>query len=216
MTARTARKPAAKKKAAEVGGRVKLINAALSLAARNRSLHALGVRELGREAGLNPNTFYRHFGSLDELGLAIIDTFSQDLLPALRAIRLAKQPADTISTRTVLYIFDYARAHPEAFIVGVRELYGVSTAVRLALRERMRLIASEMCEDLVASGVISAHEIAMLEALAIAMVEQVFHRTLDYLEKPRTRKNLVRSTANFIDTVMAGALALKAKGRWSL
>ena len=48
------------------GGKLKLIQAALRLITETRSLTSLGLRELAREAGLNPNTFYRHFKSLDE------------------------------------------------------------------------------------------------------------------------------------------------------
>ena len=49
------------------GGRERLIQAALRLASRTRSLTHLGIRELAREADLNPNTFYRHFGTIEDL-----------------------------------------------------------------------------------------------------------------------------------------------------
>ena len=51
------------------GGKLKLVQAALRLITQSRSLTSLGLRELAREAGLNPNTFYRHFRNLDEFGL---------------------------------------------------------------------------------------------------------------------------------------------------
>ena len=47
------------------GGKLKLIQAALRLITQSRSLTSLGLRELAREAGLNPNTFYRHFKNPD-------------------------------------------------------------------------------------------------------------------------------------------------------
>jgi AcrR family transcriptional regulator len=61
---------------ADVGWRRRLIDAAARLGARARGITALGVRELGREAGLNPNTFYRHFQTLDDLGLAVVEDFA--------------------------------------------------------------------------------------------------------------------------------------------
>ena len=48
-------------------GKRKLIEAALRLTAGGRSFASLGLRELAREAELNPNTFYRHFDTLDRL-----------------------------------------------------------------------------------------------------------------------------------------------------
>ncbi len=199
----------------EAGGRARLITAALKLAAEKRSLHALGVRELGRMAGLNPNTFYRHFRDLDELNVTIIDEFAQDLAPALRAIRLSGLPSETITSRTVEYVFDYACEHPEAFIVGVRELYGSSTVLQTAIRARIRLVSQEMAEDILASNSVPGITVEMLEELAEPVVKHVFHRTLDYLEDPRQRAVLVRRTTHFIDALMTGAVTLKAMNRWN-
>ncbi len=211
---KTTRSTLAERESPDAGGRERLIAAALKLAAEKRSLLALGVRELGRMAGLNPNTFYRHFKTLDELSLAIIDEFAQDLAPALRAIRLSGLPTETISRRTVEYVFDYARQHPEAFIVGVRELHGSSGRLQQAIRLRIRLVAAEMSEDILATNNVPGITAVMLEELAEPVVEQVFHRTLDYLEEPKRRAELVRRTTHFIDALMTGAVALKAMDRW--
>ena len=218
MSTTKAKKPVrstmAERESLDAGGRERLIAAALRLAAEKRSLLALGVRELGRMAGLNPNTFYRHFKSLDELSIAIIDEFAQDLAPALRAIRMGGQKAETVSKRTVEYVFDYARQHPEAFIVGVRELHGSSSVLQQAIRARIRLVAAEMAEDILAINAIPGITLDMLEELAEPVVEQVFHRTLDYLEEPKRRAELVRRTSHFIDALMTGAVTLKAMNRW--
>ncbi len=211
---KSTRSTMAERESPDAGGRERLIAAALKLAAEKRSLLALGVRELGRMAGLNPNTFYRHFKSLDELSLAIIDEFAQDLAPALRAIRLSGLPPQTIPRRTVEYVFDYARQHPEAFIVGVRELHGSSRVLQQAIRLRIRLVAVEMAEDILATDSVQGLTAGMLEELAEPIVEQVFHRTLDYLEEPKRRAELVRRTTHFIDALMTGAVALKALNRW--
>ena len=212
---KSTRSTLAERELPEAGGRERLIAAALKLAAEKRSLLALGVRELGRMAGLNPNTFYRHFKSLDELSVAIIDEFAQDLAPALRAIRLSGLPTETISKRTVEYVFDYARQHPEAFIVGVRELHGSSGRLQQAIRTRIKLVAAEMSEDILVTHGVPGLTADMLEELAEPIVEQVFHRTLDYLEEPKRRAELVRRTAHFIDALMTGAVAMKAMNRWN-
>ena len=111
-------------------------------------------------------------------------------------------------------MFDYARQHPEAFIVGVRELHGSSHRLQQAIRLRIRLVAAEMSEDILATNNVPGITAAMLEELAEPVVEQVFHRTLDYLEEPRRRQELVRRTTHFIDALMTGAVALKAMNRW--
>ena len=212
---KTTRSTLAERELPEAGGRERLIAAALKLAAEKRSLLALGVRELGRMAGLNPNTFYRHFKSLDELSVAIIDEFAQDLAPALRAIRLSGGSPETVSKRTVEYVFDYARQHPEAFIVGVRELHGSSGRLQQAIRLRIRVVAQQMAEDILGTQTVPGITTDMLEELAEPVVEHVFHRTLDYLAEPKRRDELVRRTTHFIDALMVGAVALKTMNRWN-
>src|SRR5262245_17465333 len=71
----------------EAPGKRLLMEAALRLGSQSRSLGSLGLRELAREAGLNPNTFYRHFKDVDDLGLAIIRNISTQLRQPLRDLR---------------------------------------------------------------------------------------------------------------------------------
>lgn len=68
-------------------GKRRLIDAALRLAAARRSFAALGLRELAREAGLNPNTFYRHFRDMEDLAITALAEVSDELRPMLRAVR---------------------------------------------------------------------------------------------------------------------------------
>ena len=77
--------PLAVEKTSEAPGKRLLMEAALRLTSTSRSLSSLGLRELAREAGLNPNTFYRHFRDVDDLGLAVIRDISTQLREPLRA-----------------------------------------------------------------------------------------------------------------------------------
>ncbi len=38
-----------------------------------RSFASLSLREVAREAGIAPTSFYRHFRDVDELGLTMVD-----------------------------------------------------------------------------------------------------------------------------------------------
>ena len=53
--------------------RQNIIHAAFSLLDENRSLSAISLREVAREAGIAPTSFYRHFKDMDELGLTLVD-----------------------------------------------------------------------------------------------------------------------------------------------
>ena len=53
--------------------RQNIVYAAFSLLDDNRSLSAISLREVAREAGIAPTSFYRHFKDMDELGLTLVD-----------------------------------------------------------------------------------------------------------------------------------------------
>ncbi|MGS8176830.1 TetR family transcriptional regulator [Pseudomonas aeruginosa] len=76
-----------KDRVADAPGKRALLEAALRLGSSSRSLGAIGLRELAREAGLNPNTFYRHFRDIDDLGLTMIRDISTQLAPERRRRR---------------------------------------------------------------------------------------------------------------------------------
>ena len=79
------------------GGKLKLIQAALRLITQSRSLTSLGLRELAREAGLNPNTFYRHFKNLDEFGLQVLGYIAEDMKAGVRELRRMAESSDANS-----------------------------------------------------------------------------------------------------------------------
>ena len=50
-----------------------LFQAALNLIGPQKSISSLSLREVAREAGIAPNSFYRHFKDIDELAIELID-----------------------------------------------------------------------------------------------------------------------------------------------
>jgi AcrR family transcriptional regulator len=186
------------------------MQAALRIGAGKRSLQALGLRELAREAGLNPNTFYRHFGSLEELSRAIIDELSRDLRTNLRGIRRTVQsPVAEATPRTIEYVFDFAANNPDAFIVAVRELHGAMPSVRQALQRMIGDVVQEMVEDVQFLNIGPQLEEATLRDISQLVVVQVFHQTLEYIEHPERRAQIMRQSIRFIDLLFAGALLMQ-------
>lgn len=192
------------------GGRQRLMQAALRIGASRRSLQSLGLRELAREAGLNPNTFYRHFSSLEDLSQAVIDELSRDVRSNLRGIRrTVSHPEAEATPRTLEYIFDFALSHPDAFIVAVRELHGAMPGLREALQRMIDDVTQEMVEDVQFLNLAPGLTLDTLREVSRVVVQQVFHATLDYIEQPSRRSQILRQTNRFIDMLFAGAMTLQ-------
>jgi AcrR family transcriptional regulator len=199
---------------AEAAGKRALIDAALRLAASRRSLSSLGLRELAREAGLNPNTFYRHFGDVDDLGLAIIRDIATQLRQPLRELRRAAaeraQPGEgaasvpfgldlergqRVTRETVRLFFDFVEGNPQAFIIGVRELHGPSPVLREALARVMDEFGEDMAEDIRQFHLLPDIDENELNQLSRLISRQLFQQSLDYLERPQEQRGEVCALA---------------------
>lgn len=205
------------------GGRQRLIEAALELASTTRSLASLGLREVTRCAGLAPNSFYRHFRSFDELGLAAVDMLGGELRRGLRERRrrLASSPRAPLTTpqqildgsqslvgETVGLVLDFVAEHPTAFIVGIRELNGSSPVMRRAVQQLMEDFASDMAEDVQALISVANLRPAALQEISRQVIRQMMFFSMDYLEQPQRRKDIRAQAERFILRLFAGEMAM--------
>ena len=67
--------------------RRQIIDAAFRLLSLDRSYSSLSLREVTREAGIAPNSFYRHFEDMEELGLTLVDEGGVALRQLMRKAR---------------------------------------------------------------------------------------------------------------------------------
>ncbi|HSW14059.1 MAG TPA: TetR family transcriptional regulator [Solimonas sp.] len=210
-------------------GRERLMYAAMQLAATTRSLASLGLREVARTAGLNPNTFYRHFSSFDDLGLAVIDQLVGVLRAGLRERRrvpaakgltfddtsnptVAMERARLVVRESVGLVLDFVTDHREAYIVGIRELHGTSPILRKALCKVMDDIADDMAEDVLGAlrlPLLPAEEVREISGLVI---RQMSFFSLEYLEHPEQREQIREQAERFILWLFWGALAARLPG----
>ena len=64
-----------------------LVDAAFNQLSAEKSFSNLSLREVAREAGIAPTSFYRHFKDMDELGLAMVDESGLVLRQLMRQAR---------------------------------------------------------------------------------------------------------------------------------
>ncbi len=210
-----------------LSGRDKLMGAAMALASTTRSLASLGLREVARHAGLNPNTFYRHFKNFDELGLAVVVKLGGELRQGLRerrtrpaadGLRLsdlsnsaeALRNAQGIVRESIGLVLDFALEHREAYVVGIREMHGSSPVMRKAVRGLMDAIATDMTEDVLGLLQLPVLDRSDVEEISRLVIHQMAFFSLDYLEQPAQRDSIRRQAERFILLLFWGALAAKA------
>src|SRR5438270_6840226 len=78
-----------------------LLDAALLQMEAGESFDALSLRSVTRAAGVVPTAFYRHFASMDELGLALVEESFRTLRGMLRQAREAGLPFQEVIAQSL-------------------------------------------------------------------------------------------------------------------
>ncbi|WP_152205149.1 TetR family transcriptional regulator [Marinobacter changyiensis] len=128
--------------------RDKLMAAALSLVGKGRHFASLGIREVTREAGIVPTSFYRHFRNMDDLGLQLVDELGLVLRKMMREARANVLHADKLMAESVAIFISHVEANRSCFFFMAQGLAGESRAVQEGIRSEMRFFASELANDL--------------------------------------------------------------------
>lgn len=124
--------------------RAALIDAALDLS-RAQGFSGLSLRDVARAAGIVPTAFYRHFDSLDDLGISLAEEGMRIARGISREIR--RQSPKNL-TQAMQILADQVRANPDELRFVVTERYSAPAEVRRALNTEMRLLISELAIDL--------------------------------------------------------------------
>lgn len=154
------------------------MEAAFSQLSAERSFASLSLREVAREAGIAPTSFYRHFRDVDELGLTMVDESGLMLRQLMRQARqrIAKGGGDPHLGPTFM---EFIGNNPNAFRLLLRERSGTSAAFRAAVAREIQHFIAELADYLELENHMPR---AFTEAQAEAMVTIVFSAGAEALD----------------------------------
>lgn len=124
-----------------------ILDAALRLT-EDTGLAALSLRQVAKEVGIVPTAFYRHFGSIDELGLALVEESFSSLRGMVRDVRQGNPSLGRVVDRSVEVLVEHVRTDRAHFGFIARERSGGSAVVRDAVRREFQLFERELATDL--------------------------------------------------------------------
>ncbi|TPV56537.1 HTH-type transcriptional repressor FabR [Aestuariibacter sp. GS-14] len=159
--------------------RQSIIDAAFQLLNENRTLSAISLREVAREAGIAPTSFYRHFKDMDELGLTLVDEAGLALRQLMRQARRRIASGGGVIDTSVDTFMEFITANSNVFRLLLREHTGTSAAYRLAVSREIQHFTDEL-SDYIIEQLKIPHDIAVLQAES--MVRLVFSAGADALE----------------------------------
>jgi AcrR family transcriptional regulator len=98
-----------------------IIEAAFLLLDEQRSLSSISLREVAREAGIAPTSFYRHFKDIDELGLTLVDEAGLALRQLMRQARVRIASGGGVINTSVDTFMEFITANNNVFRLLLRQ-----------------------------------------------------------------------------------------------
>ncbi len=126
-----------------------LIDAAFNQLSAEKSFSNLSLREVAREAGIAPTSFYRHFRDMDELGLTMVDETGLILRQLMRQARKRIERGGSIIVISVETFFEFITERPNMFRLLLRESSGTSQEFRTAAAREIQHFVAELTEYIV-------------------------------------------------------------------
>jgi AcrR family transcriptional regulator len=124
-----------------------ILDAALDLCER-QPLAALSLRQVAKEVGIVPTAFYRHFDSIEDLGLALVEASFASLRAMLRDVRRSGPEYRSIIDGSVAVVVEHVRAQHRHFAFIARERFAGPPAVRAEIAREIGMIERELAVDL--------------------------------------------------------------------
>ena len=118
-----------------------IIDAAFHLLNQERNYANLSLREVAREAGIAPNSFYRHFEDMEELGLTLVDEGGVALRQLMRKARQRISDEGSVIRTSVEVFMEFIQDEPYQ-VVG--EAANGVEAVRKCTGEEIDLILMDI------------------------------------------------------------------------
>lgn len=183
-----------------------LIDAAFNQLTADKSFSNLSLREVAREAGIAPTSFYRHFADMDELGLTMVDEVGLLLRQLMRQARKRIEGGGSVISISVETFFEFIQHNPNMFHLLLRESSGTSSAFRTAIAREIKHFVDELAEYILDKNQYSTEQ-AYTEA--DGMVALVFTAGAQALDMPKDKRDNLKSRLIF-------QLNMLAKGSYYL
>ena len=186
-----------------------IIDAALMHLSAEHSFASMSLREVAREAGIAPTSFYRHFNDMEELGLTLVDESGLTLRELMRKARQRIEKNGSVINTSVETFMEFVERNPNIFRLLLRERSGTSVRFREAVAREINHFKDELTEYLMAE---SDYSPEYAYTLAEGLVTLVFNAGAEALDlNPIEREKLKERTILQLRFITFGAASTRKK-----
>jgi len=190
-----------------------ILDAALALSAET-GLAGLSLRAVAKEVGIVPTAFYRHFASIEELGVALVGESFASLRHVLRDLRREMQ-VDRVIADSVAILARHTVERREHFLFIGRERVGGLPAVQDAIRHELGLFERELAMDVARLPGVEHWSSEDLQAMANLIVKSMVETAVELItlppHRPDLRAQVVATAETQLRMVVVGGVNWRSK-----
>jgi len=190
-----------------------ILDAALELSGES-TLAALSLRQVAKEVGIVPTAFYRHFESIEALGVALVDESFVSLRTMMRDLRRGDPALADVVDRSVSVLVTHVHQDRAHFLFIARERAAGPPAVREAIHHQIELFERELATDLArlpGTDSWSGEDLRVLSNLIVTAMVATAESILGAAGRPDAEKELVEQARTQLRMVLVGALNWRSK-----
>lgn len=187
--------------------RKNILNAAVKVMNEDRGLSALSLREVAKEAGIAPTSFYRHFETLEDMGLELVKAASAALNQIIKDARKAQVESQQDLVQKVVHVtMEHFRENGPLIRVLAREAMGNSRILRRAIKIELQQIKNEITSLIADESKAHKRNITDPELVADAVMDVAFYTCVSAINMPYAlQKDAERRLVHHIRAIYIGA-----------
>lgn len=190
-----------------------ILDAALALCEES-SLVALSLRQVAKEVGIVPTAFYRHYGSIEALGLALVDESFVSLRAMLLDVRRSNPGFDHTIDSSIGILVEHVHRQRAHFQFIARERAAGPAQVREAINREIALFEHELATDLArlpGTAAWSSEDLRILSGLIVTAMVATAEAILRSPGRPDVEKQIVEDARVQLRMVLVGALNWRSR-----
>lgn len=164
------------------------------------------MREVAREAGIAPNSFYRHFKDTDELAIELIERAGVVLRQILHEARIKAIRQESIIRSSVEVFIEQLDADDGNLSLLLREAYTGSASYKNAVERQLNYFQQELKDDLIRLERLNNSKLFHPELVSMAITQLVFNMGAKVIDMPNVeRKKMAEQTMIMIRMILEGS-----------
>ena len=185
-----------------------ILDATLAQADRG-SLATVSLRQVAKAVGIVPTAFYRHFATMDEVGLALVDESFASLRQMLKDVRRGNPTLQGVIRGSVAILVEHAHRQERHFRFIARERVSGPPVVRQAIRHGLELFERELATDLARlprTESWSTEDLRIMANLIVTAMVSTAEAVVDAPpERPDVEREIVRTAEQQLRMIVVGA-----------